>query len=183
MSGVLAVTCAAFLPFVPIGHILGLPLETRFAPTELGQHEKITGIIALGGGSQRVAEAVRLARRFPHARLVITGPGRGEYEFARAQDFAPGRLVLEMSARNTFENATLTKAVVNPRPEERWLLVTSAWHMARAVGCFRKAGFAVLPWPVEQRPGDRSPEHVREWLGLLAYWLIGRTDALFPGPE
>jgi uncharacterized SAM-binding protein YcdF (DUF218 family) len=186
MLGVLVVTWVALMPFVPIGHILGRPLQARFAPVALGQEEKITGIIALGGDPQRVVEAVKLAHRFPRAKLVITGAPPSEYKFAAAQGFAPGRLMLEMRARNTFENATLTKAVVNPRPEERWLLVTSAWHMPRAVGCFRKAGFSVLPWPVsERRPekGFSARVALREWLGLLAYWVTGRTDAPFPGPE
>jgi uncharacterized SAM-binding protein YcdF (DUF218 family) len=185
LVGVLVLAGAAFVPFVPIGHFLGRKLEARFAAVDLGQDEKITGIIALGGDARRIAEAVKLAHRFPHAKLVITGAPPAEYKVATAQDFARGRLILEMRARNTYENAAFTKAAVNPQPEDRWLLVTSVWHMARAVGCFRKAGFTVLPWPIDQRPGDRSSSYgpLREWLGLFVYWLIGRTDALFPGPE
>ena len=72
-------------------------------------------------------------------------------------------------------------------------------EMARAVGCFRQADFEVLPYPVDYRtPGGaevwrpssasvRNVEKVhfaiREYLGLLAYWVQGRTDALFPAPE
>jgi uncharacterized SAM-binding protein YcdF (DUF218 family) len=84
-------------------------------------------------------------------------------------------------------------------PGERWLLVTSGWHMPRAIGVFRQAGLPVEPWPVDYRtagPWDaarlfNSPAEglrrldiaVREWIGLLAYRLSGRSSALFPGPQ
>ncbi len=110
------------------------------------------------------------------------------------------RVTLETHARNTAENATFTKALVKPKPGERWLLVTSALHMPRAVGCFRRVGFAVEPYPVDWTtpprldlaslaPADelsagllRLDKASHEWLGLLAYWLTGRTSALLPGP-
>jgi uncharacterized SAM-binding protein YcdF (DUF218 family) len=92
-----------------------------------------------------------------------------------------------------------SKALVMPKPGERWLLVTSAYHMPRSVGLFRKAGFAVEPYPVDWRVGgrddlldftktasdglSRTDTAVREWMGLVAYWLAGRSDALFPGPD
>ena len=61
------------------------------------------------------------------------------------------RLILERKARNTAENAILAKELADPKPGQRWLLVTSAWHMPRAIGLFRKAGFDVEAWP------DRLP--------------------------
>ena len=61
------------------------------------------------------------------------------------------RLLREREARDTWENAAKSKALVGPKPGERWLLVTSASHMPRAMGAFRKAGFAVEPWPVDYR--------------------------------
>ena len=85
-----------------------------------------------------------------------------------------------------------------PKPGERWLLVTSAWHMPRSMGSFRAAGFPVTAYPVDYRTrgGEdarrgflhtseglrRLDLMVKEWLGLLAYRLSGRTDALFPAP-
>jgi len=110
----------------------------------------------------------------------------------------PARLTLEDKSRSTAENARLCRALVRPQPGERWLLITSAWHMPRAIGSFRAAGFAVEPWPVDYRSGGvfhpfkvyaSLPEGLRqldfitkEYVGLLAYWLTGRTNALFPGP-
>jgi DUF218 domain len=45
----------------------------------------------------------------------------------------------------------LTKAIVEPKRGDRWLLVTSAYHMPRAIGVFRKAGFPVEPYPVSSK--------------------------------
>ncbi len=107
--------------------------------------------------------------------------------------------MLEDQSRDTWENAVFTKALVKPKPGQRWLLVTSAWHMPRAMGVFRKAGFPVEPWPVDYRtagrrtPGAcsaRRPTGCGGWRspstngsGLLAYWLRGRSAELFPGPQ
>ena len=71
--------------------------------------------------------------------------------------------------------------------------------MPRAIGAFRQAGFDVEAWPVDYRtrgradlarPFDKVSEGLRrvdvasrEWAGLLAYWLMGRSDALFPAPR
>lgn len=105
---------------------------------------------------------------------------------------------MERASRNTLENAEFSKALVAPKPGERWLLVTSAFHMPRSVGLFRKAGFDVEPYPVDWRvggPGDlfaftniavdglgRTDLGLREWIGLLAYRATGKIDDLLPGP-
>ena len=81
-----------------------------------------------------------------------------------------------------------------PKPGENWLLVTSAFHMPRSVGLFRKVGFPVIPWPVDYRtsgkegiglfrdnPADalqNTTMAMREWIGLAGYWLSGRIDSL-----
>lgn len=110
---------------------------------------------------------------------------------------ARDRVTLERRSRNTAENAEFTKALIGPKPGERWLLVTSAAHMPRSVGCFRRAGFPVEAYPVGWRatPGWPLPEKAlsaglarfdraaHEWIGLIAYRLLGRTDALFPAPD
>jgi uncharacterized SAM-binding protein YcdF (DUF218 family) len=211
---------------LPVGNWLVMPLEQRFARADLAG-APIAGIVVLGGAedariwtgrhahalneaAERFTEAVALARRFASARIVFTG---GAVEIVSAPKvgadaaraiFADlglaegGRLVLEQKARDTWENAVLAKALVRPQPGERWLLLTSAWHMPRAMGVFRRAGFRVEAWPVDYRTADawdalrifdapsdglkRLDTAVREWVGLVAYRLTGRTDALFPGP-
>jgi uncharacterized SAM-binding protein YcdF (DUF218 family) len=160
----------------------------------------------------RITEAAALAHRYPEARLVFTGGSAAlfaqdaEDEAAAAAKLfgqlgiAPSRITIERESRNTWENAVLTKQMLQPKPGERWLLVTSAWHMPRSVGIFRVAGFDVVPYPVdfESRNTDRelrrpilpmsrgldlTDRMAREWVGLLAYRVGGRTDALFPAPR
>ena len=211
---------------LPVSNWLILPLEQRFPRADLAGAD-VTGIVVLGGGEdsrvwvergahalndagERFTEAVALARRYPKAKVVFTG---GSVEILSrptiGADAAKAifgdlglvegeRLLLETKARDTWENAAFTRALVQPKPGERWLLVTSAWHMPRAMGVFRQAGFAVEPWPVDYRtagpwdalrpfeaPADglrRLDTTVREWIGLVSYRLTGRSDALFPGP-
>src|SRR5262249_31594682 len=98
-------------------------------------------------------------------------------------------ITLEDHSRNTVENAVYSKAIVQPKPGERWLLVTSAYHIPRAIGVFRKAGFPVEPYPVDWRTRGvedalhpfatvsdglrRTDTAVHEWVGLaviLAHW-------------
>lgn len=218
----------AVCAFSPLGVWLARPLEDRF-PVQSHEMTPPTGIVVLGGsidqlttaarGGQvtltaapgRLTEAVALARRYPEARLVFTG-GSAALLRANAIDEARSaaklftelgipaeRITLERESRNTYENAVLTRAVVQPKPGERWLLLTSAWHMPRSVGIFRRAGWEVTAYPTDFEtrgterelwrpilPGSRGLDLVdrmsREWLGLLAYRVGGRTYALFPAP-
>jgi uncharacterized SAM-binding protein YcdF (DUF218 family) len=172
---------------LPLGSWLIPPLAERFNRPVLAADERIDGIIALGGSFDRLVEAVRVAHRLPNAKLIITGFGNDHaYEYARLNGIAPERLVLETKARSTFQNAVFTRQLLVPAQDKRWLLVTSAAHMPRAFGCFRKAGFNVLPWPV-LTPEKEVPPSLdvagHEWLGLIVYRLLGRSDSVFPGPE
>jgi len=108
------------------------------------------------------------------------------------------RVMLESRSHNTYENAHYSKALVKPKPGECWLLVTSAQHMPRAMGCFRRVGFPVEAYPVDWysypfwtlglfdnfgRGLWVTDDVVREWEGLFVYWITGRTSSLFPGPR
>src|SRR5690606_36369683 len=81
--------------------------------------------------------------------------GEGDAEAAPRLLVALGveedRLELEGRSRDTFENASFSKQIAAPQAGETWLLVTSAFHMPRAVGVFRKAGFPIVPWPVDYK--------------------------------
>ncbi len=209
----------------PLSELALLPLEQRFAPYPADGPEP-TGIILLGGGIEAgLSEARRqvvvndagerpiylaeLARRFPKARLIFTGGsgsiggGIAEADIVSRQADVIGvprtRLILENRSRNTHENAAFSAALVQPKPGERWLLVTSAWHMPRAVGCFRQAGFTVDAFPVDYRTrgwGDATRFNgfasegllqldlaVKEWIGLVVYRWSGYTPDWLPGPE
>lgn len=210
---------------LPLSTWLLLPLEQRFPRPDL-DGRKVDGIIILGGGEdsriatvrgvhalnmsgERMTEAVALARRYPDAKVVFTGGSAAILETPTFEADAAKRLLSDLGiegdrvlfdreARNTAENARYAKELAEPKPGEVWLLVTSAWHMPRAVGLFRKAGFDVVPWPVDYRtagPGDawvlfptpgeglrRLDSALREWIGLALNRLSGRSDALFPAP-
>jgi len=222
-----AIAAALYLigGILPLSTWLTLPLEQRFSRPDLSGAE-VTGIIVLGGAEdarvsagrhthainesgERITEAAALALRYPHAKIVFTsnsarfGKMRTTGAEAANQIFrdlgiAQDRLIPENASHNTWENALYSKRLVNPEPGQRWLLVTSASHMPRAVAVFRKVGFPVEPWPVDYRtagPGDawkpfeapteglkRLEMAVHEWVGLIAYRLMGRSDALFPAP-
>ena len=175
---------AALVPEA-IANVAIVSLEYRFTPALVGPGAPMTGIIVLGGHPDRIEAALKLAKSFPNATLVITGAPESDYA-AVLKGAAQGQpVVIEPRARNTFENAVYTKKAVSPRPGERWLLVTSATHMPRAIGCFRRVNFAVEPWPVFDSP--KPPRYAlpgvqKEFLGLLAYRLLGRTSSIFPGP-
>ncbi len=182
----------------PVGYWLLLPLEARFPTWQAAMPTPPYGIIALGGDSGHRLEALaHLSRLFPQARLVYTG--RGDWNAAaeeiRAEHIDPARVVLETTSRSTFENAVNTARIVQPKAAELWLLVTSSAHMPRAIGCFRRAGFRVAAYPVDfETRGQSGPPPIgaqrlsqlddaaREWIGLLAYRIVGNTNALFPGP-
>jgi uncharacterized SAM-binding protein YcdF (DUF218 family) len=209
---------------LPVGNLLVQPLERRF-PVWDPAHGVPDGIVVLGGalnpllsriygapqlnGSvERVTVIPLLARTYPHARIIYSGgdaslladEGReANYLYPLLDSFGVPRerVMLEDRARNTYENAVFTKQLMQPKPGERWLLVTSAAHMPRAIGCFRRAGFAVEAYPVDwnTRPGVTlwPGSHIahglqildfaaHEWTGLLAYWLRGRTSEFFPSP-
>jgi uncharacterized SAM-binding protein YcdF (DUF218 family) len=209
----------------PLGNALILPLEQRFPPWDPSRGPP-DGIVVLGGAispdisaargavalneaAERIIAAVELARRYPNARIIYSGGTNAlifaegvEAAFAVRQLEALGvahdRITAEEQSRNTIENAVFSRLVANPKPGERWLLVTSAYHMPRAVAAFRAAQFPIEAYPVDWRtrgPADvvtpfgslseglgRTDTAAHEWLGLLAYRLAGKTATLFPGP-
>ncbi len=219
----LAIVLLAVAGFSPLGNVVLAPLEDRFPAWDASKGAP-DGIVVLGGpidpdlslvhgmpvtlgGADRLIQAAALARRYPNARVLFTGGSAnlistGAKEADQAAEVLTSlgipreRLILERQARSTYENAVFSRALVMPKPGERWLLVTSAYHMPRSVGLFRKAGFPIEPYPVDWRVTSvsefemfsvqglrRTDIAVREWVGLVVYWLRGRTDRLFPGPE
>jgi uncharacterized SAM-binding protein YcdF (DUF218 family) len=199
-----AVACGLIIgTFTPIGLALTVPLESRFPPFSLRDSLSAPdGIILLGGGGIDGIDAVsRLSQDYPKARVIFTGFHATEpIDELRLKIFAglggdPARVYAEPRPRTTSEDALYAAAVLKPKSTERWLLVTSALHMPRAVGCFRAAGFQVEPYPVqfatdhpftEFAPGSEALHYLdaaaKEWIGLIAYRFMGKTDALFPGP-
>jgi uncharacterized SAM-binding protein YcdF (DUF218 family) len=216
-----------FLAFglLPLSKMLIAPLEERFPPWDASGGAP-DGIVVLGGAieaaiapvrraselneaAERITVIAELARKYQSARILYSGgnaslapPGRSEAQIAAALFETFGvparRLMLEEGSRTTAENAAFSRRLAMPKPGERWLLVTSACHMPRSIGAFRRAGFAVEAYPVDYRttgsadlwiPFDSMATGLRrtdiaahEWIGLLTYWLTGRSSQLFPAP-
>jgi uncharacterized SAM-binding protein YcdF (DUF218 family) len=214
----------AVVGFLPIGNVLVHVLESRFPPWNPARGTP-DGIIVLGGGinpplsysrhdvsltasAERVTIIAKLARQYPNARIVYSGgngvlfpqaPPEADFALPLLESFGvdPSRVTLETRSHNTYENALFSKELIKPKPGQRWLLVTSAWHMPRAMGCFRRVGFPVEAYPVNWLTAPRLHWYLNtdfggglqqvdfvthEWLGLLAYWVTGRTGTLLPGP-
>ena len=221
----LGVVLLLFAGLSPLGNILMYPLEQRFPPWD-GARGAPAGVVVLGGAispdvsvvhdtpalteaAERITAIAELAKKYPALRIIYSGGNaRLLYAEGNEADFAlrlfesfgiaRDRLAAEDKSRNTVQNALFSKALADPKPGERWLLVTSAYHMPRAIGIFRRAGFAVEAYPVDWRtrgkvdlmmPFDsvtgglrRTDTAVREWVGLVAYWATGQSSALFPAP-
>jgi|JI10StandDraft_1071094.scaffolds.fasta_scaffold209932_2 uncharacterized SAM-binding protein YcdF (DUF218 family) len=153
----------------------------------------------LNHAAERMTAPIALLRRNPHLRIVFTGgegallaQGPAEAQRARAFFDSAGlpadRLEYESASRTTHENAVLTAQLPGVDVTQRWLLLTSAWHMPRSMATFRKAGWNVTAYPVDFRTGNETPWHTyslrdgaRNWqlvlhelLGLTAYRLTGR---------
>ena len=200
------------------------PLEDRFPPMTAFP-QRLDGVVVLGGAvdeltshdhdtpvlneaANRITSFAILARHYPNARLVFTG-GSGQWAQGVSTEAAfarrllidlgvpPERMAFEDRSRTTEENATMTRDMVKPQPGEVWALVTSASHMPRAVGVFRRVGWDVLPWPAgyQARSGllpisrpfgaklAALDAAAHEWVGLLGYWLTGKTASLMPSPQ
>jgi uncharacterized SAM-binding protein YcdF (DUF218 family) len=138
--------------------------------------DKLIGVIALGGTSERIREAGRLARQYPHLRVIVSGAEPRPSLQRLGPNIDRRRIEIETTSRNTHENAVNTTALVGPRLGDRWLLITSAWHMRRALCAFRAAGFDVEPWPVLDRAmGQKRREYYvsRERVAIAAYSVMG----------
>ncbi len=223
---VAAILLFALFGLGPVGKALIEPLEDRFPPWDADHAVLRTALWCSAARSIRNSSrrAVRpismrqpsaspsspcLRAAYPQARIIYSGGNarivyRGGSEADAAATLLEtfgiprDRLILEHRSRNTAENAEFVLPLASPKPGERWLLVTSAYHMPRAVGAFREVGFAVEAYPVDYRtrgvedisiPFDdvasglrRTDTASREWIGMFVYWLTGKSSAIFPGP-
>lgn len=161
--------------------ILHSVLEQRFERADIGDPESIVGVIALGGSDDRLREAARLARLYPHLKVFVSGGGEHDYLVSiLGEDIGKDRLLFENHSTTTYQNAVYTKLSLAPKSGERWLLITSGIHMPRAMGAFRRVGFAVEPWPVMDRSYSAWKTLKHEWLGLIGYWMSDKSDQLIP---
>ena len=207
------------LGWEPLPNVALRYLETQYPATTPEQDwHNYAGVIVLGGAlepayvwtapqqsalndaAERMTEVIPLLRQHPKLKVLFTG-GEGELfasgmpeaeranRFFKGQGLPPSQLLFESASRTTYENAMLSRQVPGIDPTQPWLLLTSAYHMPRAMAAFRTAGWQVTAYPVDFRSGVTTPwtqysmDHgVQKWkialhemLGLLAYRLTGRA--------
>lgn len=163
---------------------LASALEHRIPPARLPSDQSLSGIIVLGGSTKRVEAALKLAERYPEASIILSGAGEREIALARTAAVTTGRLTIDRRPKNTYENALFSSDLVGPEAGH-WVVVTSALHMPRAFASFSAVDFPVLPWPIKDTPktlGKSSSAVWHEVFGLVGYWALGRTHALYPNP-
>lgn len=220
----LSLAAIAVSTLSPLGNLLLTPLEQRFPQERYPAN--IQGIIVLGGSydtvshgymstivleedTEPLAVMADLAHRYPNAKIIFSGgtapsaPGPSEAAIVKPYfvsfGIAPDRIVTEGQSQTTEENAQFTARLLRPTPSSRWLLVTSGYHMPRAMGAFRKAGFNVTAFPVGLRTHGwrdmwrteytatdnlrRVDIAVHEWIGLIDYKLKGYSDDWFAAPD
>ena len=209
----------AMVSILPISSWTLRLLEDRFAVPEKLPN-RVDGVIVLAGaedipvtvardqpslhgGGERLTTFVWLAHVYPDSVLLFSG-GSGSLpnqenkaSIVARKVFSqigldPERVRFESDSKNTLENALKSYELIKPTPDQRWILVTSAFHMPRSVGLFRKVGWNVIPYPVDfnttksirlkfdLREIGRFSQGIREWVGLFIYWAMGRTSELFP---
>lgn len=220
-AGVLALLLLVGFGILPTGQLLIRPLEDRFPRPDLSEMGPVTGIIVLGGAEapglttargittlkdtgDRLMTARALAEEFPDAIVLATAGYRSggltqaevAGRFFMETGLDPHRLILETNSHNTWENARLSKDLVGPMAGERWLLVTSAFHMPRSVAVFKAQDWAVIPYPTDYRSSPRNLDWtldvavrlreadlaLHEWGGLVVYRVMGRSEEIFPAP-
>ena len=210
---------------LPVGKWLFHPLEKRVSiPSVLP--DRIDGVLLLGGAerldmtgywqqpevneyAERYFAFIELIKKYPDATHVYTGgigslnqnqPSASDVakQLLKSQGIDIGQIMFESDSRNTYENGILTQKMVQPGPEENWILITSASHMPRSIGVFNKIGWKIIPFPVDHRV---NPEHLftlhinpaenlkelrsalYEWVGLTAYYLTGKTTPFLPSAK
>jgi len=161
-----------------VGHHDAGVLLTGITQVSKSPHDRVY----LSGGADRLTNTLWLYRAGRIDQIIISGgsgaigkvaqtEARDLYTLLRLAGVPKGRILLEERSRNTRENALFTKQLLGRHPEIKSLvLVTSAFHQRRALGCFRRVGLSVTPWPADFRSTDRFADP--------SYWLIPNSTAV-----
>jgi uncharacterized SAM-binding protein YcdF (DUF218 family) len=223
---VLSVFFIAFL--LPVGDWALVPLESCTADRAFPM--PVNGVIILGGAmdaditearktpelnsaADRIFALMRLKRLYPQAKFVYSG-GSGSLKRPTFQEADQVKILLEDAgwdtkdmvfdshSRNTHEDVLFTKPYFSAIPNQNWLLVTSAWHMPRALSLFESAGKAndihFFPYAVDYATYgkitldtsfnlmgnlDKFDRAVKEYIGLIMNRLLDRTTRIWPCGE
>ena len=210
------------LNIFPVHDMILSTLEERFPFHSIP--DKLDGVIVLGGAiepekstvwkqpmvsdsAERLFAFIYLNRKFPRAKFVFSGGAGSLNSTYKHSDGARvlfkqagldvDEILFESQSKNTYENIINSFNLVKPNKNEKWLVITSAFHMPRVMGIFRKIKWEVIPYPVDYRTlGHQKFQRdfkgfyvlhnltfsVKEWIGLFVYWIMGKTSSFFPMP-
>tara|TARA_B100000315_G_scaffold175673_1_gene164191 strand:- start:329 stop:1000 length:672 start_codon:yes stop_codon:yes gene_type:complete len=203
--------------FFPTGNLILFKLESSYpALNILPSH--IDGILILGGPSrpgltrdhgqvsfneagERLTESVRLIKNYSSPKIIFSGGfGKLTHSYVAKKFFSEmgidvSNIVFESKSRNTFENILYSKKIVNPKKSENWLLVTSSFHMSRAINVAEKLDWKFIPYPVDFRTSSKFRNFKptldllkninsfnlasHEVVGLISYYFLGRSSKIF----
>ena len=210
-----------FFAVMPTGKYMIYQLEKKFH-SEILFPKQIDGILILSGATnpiltkefdqinlngsiERLTESIQLHKKYPKAKFVFSGGSGSLYnqelthsdvaiKFFIQQGIDVNEIVFESKSRNTFENILYSKKIVNPKPNENWILVTTAFHMTRAINIAEKLDWEMIPYAVDFRISKKSSWQPtlnffsnisllqtasHEWVGLVAYYFMGRTSKIY----
>jgi uncharacterized SAM-binding protein YcdF (DUF218 family) len=190
----------------PVSYFLVRSLESRYLP--LDSRPAVSAIVLLCGSRERLAGASALMEDGYAPRLVLSGgktdwiqsfPGSeagSQAGYLKAHyKMDAEKIFLEEKSQTTFENAKFTRDLFTARGwSKEIILVTSAYHMPRAVAVFQKQGFTVYPAATDYHamqqfrfrfyhllPQARylteSTGAIHEFAGLLAYRFYGLSTS------
>lgn len=159
--------------------------------------------VTFRASSDRLLQALNLLENHVFEKLILSG-GSGYLlqpemreaiyvsSFLSEMGYQTDQILVESESRNTHENAVYCKAILDRElhASDTVLLITSAYHMPRAMACFKKAGIAVVPFATDGFSNERmfTPDHLflpqtesfmwwniflHEWVGYLGYWFAG----------
>ena len=206
----------------PIGQWLLFPLEYKYKNIK-PLPDNIDGIIVLSGsenidksqkwnsvelgdGAERNLMFIKLLNKYNNTINIFTGGSgllldqkKSQADVAKQLYIDQGvdtkKIIFEKKSRNTYENAIFTKKIINPKKDSKWILITSAWHMPRAVGVFCKAGWNIIPVAVDHITLPNYEYHInidfathikelniaiKEWIGIVAYTLTNKINNATP---
>jgi len=206
--------------FFPTGQFLLFKLEHQYQPLEVLPKE-IDGLIVLGGpssagltaiydqvhfndGGERLTEAVLVIKKNQPRKIIFSG-GSSKQNFESSHAFVAKKFFHEMGintnniyfeykSRNTYENILYSKKIINPKKNEKWIIITSSFHMLRAMKVSDKLEWSLIPYPVDYRTANNFSGFrfsfnllnninnfdlaLHEYVGLVSYYLLGRTNEI-----
>ena len=205
---------------LPIGPYLTYLLEKDFHETNY-YPDKLDGILILSGatnpfltkeydqinlgdGAERLLESYFLIKKFPNVKIIFSGgaaylgypeitDSSAAKKFYKDMGLDIRKIYFENKSRNTFENILLSKNYAKPKQNENWLLISSAFHLRRAMNVADKLDWNLIAYPTDFRQSKKfiftfsvnlfynlsqSNLAFREWLGLVYYYLSNKTSKI-----